>query len=84
MGLTEYVKGKLKDKKQIKLLDSVIISGQKLNTLSENIRDVSCIEDHLFSLKKNPPMIITLIINRSFGFIFIQINISYIANLISY
>ena len=48
MGLTEYVKGKLKDKKQIELLDSVITSGQKLNTLNENILDVSCIKDHLF------------------------------------
>lgn len=52
IGLTEYVKGKLKDKKQIELLDSVITSGQKLNTLTENILDVSCIEDHLFRLKK--------------------------------
>ncbi|TVP39998.1 sensor histidine kinase [Candidatus Nitrosocosmicus arcticus] len=52
IGLTEYVKGKLKDKKQIELLDSVITSGQKLNTLTENILDVSRIEDHLFRLKK--------------------------------
>ena len=47
------MKGKLKDKKQIELLDSVFISGQKRNTLSENIMDLSCIEDRLFSLKKN-------------------------------
>jgi len=40
MGLTEYVIDKLDDKKQIKSLDSVIISGQKLNNLGENIRDV--------------------------------------------
>ena len=52
IGLTEYVKGKLKDKYQIELLDSVITSGQKLNTLTENILDVSRMEDHLFRLKK--------------------------------
>ena len=52
IGLTEYVKGKLKDKNQIELLDSVITSGQKLNTLTENILDVSRMEDHLFRLKK--------------------------------
>ena len=52
IGLTEYVKGKLKDKNQIELLDSVITSGQKLNALTENILDVSRMEDHLFRLKK--------------------------------
>ncbi|ALI37038.1 Alkaline phosphatase synthesis sensor protein PhoR [Candidatus Nitrosocosmicus oleophilus] len=52
IGLTEYVKEKLKDKKQIELLDSVIASGQKLNMLTESILDVSRIEDHLFSLKE--------------------------------
>ncbi len=52
IGLTEYVKGKLKDKKQIELLDSVIASGQKLNTLTENILDVSRMEDNFFSIKK--------------------------------
>lgn len=52
IGLTEYVRGKLKDKNQIELLDSVITSGQKLNTLTENILDVSRMEDHLFRLKK--------------------------------
>ena len=45
------MKGKLKDKNHIELLDSVITSGQKLNTLTENILDVSRIEDHLFRLK---------------------------------
>ncbi len=52
IGLTEYVREKLKDKKQIELLDSVIASGQKLNTLTESILEVSRIEDHLFSLKE--------------------------------
>ena len=52
IGLTEYVKEKLKDKKQIALLDSVIASGQKLNMLTESILEVSRIEDHLFSLKE--------------------------------
>ncbi len=52
IGLTEYVKEKLKDKKQIELLDSVIASGQKLNMLTEGILEVSRIEDHLFSLKE--------------------------------
>jgi K+-sensing histidine kinase KdpD len=42
------VKGKLKDKNQIELLDSVITSVQKLNALTENILDVSRMEDHLF------------------------------------
>jgi signal transduction histidine kinase len=48
IGLTEYVKGKLKDKNQIELLDPVITSVQKLNALTENILDVSRMEDHLF------------------------------------
>lgn len=52
IGLTEYVKGKLKDKNQIELLDSVITSVQKLNALTENILDVSRMEDHLFRLNK--------------------------------
>lgn len=52
IGLTAYVKDKLKDKKHIDLLDSVIASGQKLNTLTENILDISKIEDNLFSIKK--------------------------------
>jgi len=52
IGLTEYMKGKLKDKNQIELLDSVITSVQKLNALTENILDVSRMEDHLFHLKK--------------------------------
>ncbi len=72
-GLTESVKGKFRDKKQIKSLDSVIISVQKLYNLSENILNVKFIEDLLFGLKKIPPMIVRLIISRSFGFIFIQI-----------
>ena len=52
IGLTEYVKSKLKDKQQIELLDSVIASGQKLNALTENILDVSRIEDNNFSIKR--------------------------------
>ena len=50
--MTGYAKGKLKGKKQIELLDAVITSGQKLNTLTENILDVSKIEDNIFSIKK--------------------------------
>lgn len=42
------MKGKLKDKNQIELLDSVITSVQKLNALTENILDVSRMEGHLF------------------------------------
>ena len=52
IGLTEYVKSKLKDKQQIELLDSVIASGQKLNVLTKNILDVSRIEDNNFSIKR--------------------------------
>ena len=52
IGLTEYVKSKIRDKKQIELLDSVITSGQKLNSLTENILDVTKIEDNLFRIKK--------------------------------
>ena len=52
IGLTEYVKDKIKDKKQIELLDSVINSGQKLNALTENLLDVSHIEDNIFSIDK--------------------------------
>ena len=52
IGLTSYVKNKLNDKQQIELLDSVIASGQKLNMLTQNILDVSRMEDNLFSIKK--------------------------------
>lgn len=52
IGLTEYVKEKIKDKKQIALLDSVIASGQKLNTLTENILVVSRNEDPLIHSQK--------------------------------
>ena len=53
MGLTESVKGKFRDKKQIKSLDSVIISVQKLYNLSENILNVKFIEDLSFWFKKD-------------------------------
>jgi hypothetical protein len=49
MGLTEYINGKLKDKKHLELFDSLITSGQKLNILTENILDVSSIKDHLLT-----------------------------------
>lgn len=52
IGLTEYVKDKIKDKRQIELLDSVINCGQKLNALTENLLDVSHIEDNIFSIDK--------------------------------
>jgi signal transduction histidine kinase len=52
IGLTEYVKNNLKDKQQIELLDSVIANGQKLNTLTENMLDISRMEDNLFSIRK--------------------------------
>ena len=63
IGLTEYVKEKLKDKKQIELLDSVIASGQKLNTLTESILEVSRIEDRLFSLKEEKFNLNDLLLN---------------------
>lgn len=49
MGLTEYMNGKLKDKKLSELFDSLITSGQKLNVLTKNILDVSSIKDHLLT-----------------------------------
>lgn len=52
IGLTEFVKQKIKDEEHIKLLNSVIASGQKLNKLTESILDVSKIEDQLFNLKE--------------------------------
>lgn len=52
IGMTEYLKEKIKDKRQIELLDSIINSGRRLNTLTENIIDVSHIEDGLFSIQK--------------------------------
>jgi len=63
IGLTEYVKQKIKDKKQIELLDSVIASGQKLNTLTESILEVSRIEDNLFSLKEEKFNLNELLLN---------------------
>ncbi len=52
IGLTKYVKNTLKDKEQIELLDSVIASGQKLNTLTKNILEISRIEDNVFTIRK--------------------------------
>ncbi len=63
IGLTEYVKEKLKDKKQIELLDSVIASGQKLNTFTESILEVSKIEGHMFSLKEEKFNLNELLLN---------------------
>jgi signal transduction histidine kinase len=63
IGLTEYVKEKLKDKRQIELLDSVIVSGQKLNALTESILDVSKIEGHMFSLKEEKFNLNELLLN---------------------
>jgi len=38
--LTDYIKCSLKDKKQIELFDSIIVSGQKRNAMSENFLHV--------------------------------------------
>jgi two-component system, OmpR family, sensor histidine kinase VicK len=53
IGLTEYVKDNLDNKKQKELLEIVINSAQKLHTLAENILTVTKIEGKLFNLSKS-------------------------------
>ena len=50
IGLTEYVKNNLDNKKQKELLEIVIASAQKLHALAENILTVTKMEGKLFNL----------------------------------
>lgn len=52
IGLTEYVRDKLKDKEQIDLLNIVINDTRQLQNLSENILDITRIEGKIFELKR--------------------------------
>lgn len=53
IGLTEYVKNNLDNKKQKELLEIVIDSAQKLQALAENILTVTKMEGKLFNLFKS-------------------------------
>lgn len=53
IGLTEYVKNNLDNKKQRELLEIFITSAQKLHTLAENILTVTKIEGKMFNLSKS-------------------------------
>jgi len=52
IGLTEYVKNNMDNKKQRELLEIVIVSAQKLQALAENILTVTKMEGKLFNLSK--------------------------------
>lgn len=52
IGLTTYVRGKIKNEEQVELLDIVIDAGKKLHILGENILDLTKIEGKMFNLKK--------------------------------
>jgi two-component system, OmpR family, sensor histidine kinase VicK len=50
--LTKYVREKIDDEEQQRLLDIVISSGKRLHTLSENILLLTKMEGHLLSISK--------------------------------
>ena len=52
IGLTTLVKDKLKDEKQIGLLDVVTDNGKRLQSLSENILAPTMMEGNLFNISK--------------------------------
>lgn len=50
--LTDYIKCSLKDKKQTELFDSIIVSGQKRNSMSENFLHVYVLKIIFLTKKK--------------------------------
>jgi two-component system, OmpR family, sensor histidine kinase VicK len=69
LGLTEYVKGKTKDKEHKELLDIVIKNTMKLKKLAEDILDVSKIESNSLNLNKERFTIDSLVLDivKEFG-----------------
>ena len=68
IGLSERLRDKLKDNKQIELLDVVIKNSKKLQILTEKILDVTRIEGKLFKLHKEKFSINQLILDVVKGF----------------
>ncbi|HXT84832.1 MAG TPA: HAMP domain-containing sensor histidine kinase, partial [Verrucomicrobiae bacterium] len=52
IGLTEVLKNKTIDKKQQEMLDTIDRNAKRLMKLSDNVLDISKIENHTLSLKK--------------------------------
>ncbi|MDQ3984846.1 MAG: ATP-binding protein, partial [Thermoproteota archaeon] len=52
LGLTEVLFGKIKDTKQIQLLDAILRNAKRLQQLTEDILDVSKIESQSLNLNK--------------------------------
>ncbi len=52
LGLTEVLHGKIKDTKQIQLLDAILRNAKRLQQLTEDILDVSKIESQSLNLNK--------------------------------
>jgi signal transduction histidine kinase len=63
LGLTQILRGKIKDKEHIKLLDIVIKNTKKLKKLAEDTLDVSRIESNLLNLNKEDFTLDSLIID---------------------
>jgi signal transduction histidine kinase len=52
LGLSEVLQGKIKDTKQIQLLDAILRNAKRLQQLTEDILDVSKIESQSLNLNK--------------------------------
>ena len=52
LGFTEHLKNKITDKEQLEFIDIVYRNAKKLKKLSENILDISKIENNLLRLNK--------------------------------
>ncbi len=52
IGLTEFLKNKTTDKKQHEMLDTIDRNAKRLMKLSDNVLDISKIENHTLSLNK--------------------------------
>ena len=61
IGLTESLRSKIKDAEQVQLLDAIIRNAKRLQRLTEDLLDVTKIESHLISLKKEKLNLIDLV-----------------------
>ncbi len=61
IGLTEALRSKIKDAEQVQLLDAVIRNAKRLQRLTEDLLDVTKIESHSISLKKEKLNLIDLV-----------------------
>jgi two-component system sensor histidine kinase VicK len=61
IGSTESLRSKIKDAEQIQFLDAIIRNAKRLQRLTEDLLDVTKIESHLISLKKEKLNLIDLV-----------------------